>query len=101
MNKSTFNRLKVVSRIAALVMTVVALTSQGLAQPPPPTPTMFSGIIDDFTPMLDQNGPWQLSGQWSLTLHGHSGSGDFSWGGKHGPRRKRCPDAAYPPGDDQ
>ena len=79
MNKSTFNRFKVLSRIAALVAIVVALTSQGLGQPGPPPPTMFSGIIDDFTPVLDSNGPWQVSGLWSLTLRGHSGSGDFSW----------------------
>jgi hypothetical protein len=82
MNKSTFDRFQVLSRIAALAAIVVALTSQGLAQSPqprPPTPTMFSGIIDDFTPVLDSNGPWQVSGQWSLTLRGHSGSGNFSW----------------------
>jgi hypothetical protein len=66
--------------IAAAVTIVVALTSQGLAQPGPQTPTMFSGIIDDFTPVLDTNGPWQVSGPWSLTLRGHSGRGDFSWG---------------------
>jgi hypothetical protein len=66
--------------IAAAVTIVVALTSQGLAQSGPPTPTMFSGIIDDFTPVLDTNGPWQVSGPWSLTLRGHSGRGDFSWG---------------------
>ena len=62
----------------ALFTIVVALTSQGLAQTPPP-PTMFSGIIDDFTPVLDANGPWQVSGQWSLTLIGTSGRGNFSW----------------------
>ena len=77
MNKSTFNSFKVLARIAALVMIVVALTSQGLGQSR--TPTMFSGIIDDFTPVLDANGPWQVSGQWSLTLIGTTGRGNFSW----------------------
>ena len=69
MNKSTFNRFKVLSRITALVTMVVTLMSQALAEPDPPTPMRFSGIIDDFTPVLDSNGPWQVSGQWSLTLH--------------------------------
>lgn len=77
MNKSTFNSFKVLSRIAALVTIVVALTSQGLGQTG--TPTIFGGIIDDFTPALDSNGPWQVSGQWSLTLSGNSGRGNFSW----------------------
>ena len=41
---------------------------------------MFGGIIDDFTPVLDANGPWQVSGQWSLMLIGNSGRGNFSVG---------------------
>jgi hypothetical protein len=60
----------------ALLALVVALTSQALGQTG--TPTMFGGIIDDFTPTLDANGPWQVSGQWSLTLRGNSGRGNFS-----------------------
>lgn len=76
MNKSTFNPFKVLPRIAALVTIVVALTSQGLAQTG--TPNRLGGIIDDFTPVLDTSGPWQLSGQWTLKLKGNGGSGDFS-----------------------
>jgi hypothetical protein len=60
----------------ALVAIVIAVTNQGLAQTA--TPMIFAGIIDDFTPVLDANGPWQVSGQWSLTLIGNSGRGDFS-----------------------
>ncbi|MGH9696143.1 MAG: hypothetical protein ACRD5Z_18485 [Bryobacteraceae bacterium] len=80
-----FKKIRIVPiLIAATVMIGVALTSQGLGQPGPPAPTVFngivfSGIIDDFTPVLDSNGPWQVSGQWSLTLGGHSGRADFSW----------------------
>lgn len=76
MNRSTFNPFKVLSRLAALVTIVVALTSHGLAQSG--APNKLGGIIDDFSPVLDANGPWQLSGQWSLKLKGDSGSGDFS-----------------------
>ncbi|HEX6280023.1 MAG TPA: hypothetical protein VFZ49_08400 [Pyrinomonadaceae bacterium] len=53
-----------------------ALTSQGFAQ----SESQFKlrGIIDDFTPELDANGPWQTSGEWSLDLIGNSGRGNFS-----------------------
>jgi hypothetical protein len=76
MNKSTFNLFNVLARIAAVVMIVVGLTSQGLGQAG--TQTMFAGIIDDFTPTLDTFGPYQVSGQWSLALSGNSGRGNFS-----------------------
>jgi hypothetical protein len=39
---------------------------------------MLNGIIDDFSPVLDASGPWQVSGQWSLMLLGNSGLGNFS-----------------------
>jgi hypothetical protein len=68
--------------IAAAVAVVMALPSQGLAQSRLPMATlmMFNGIIDDFTPVLDANGPWQVSGQWSAMLTGTSGRGNFSVG---------------------
>lgn len=55
---------------------IEALPSQGLAQAQ--SPFMLGGIIADFTPVLDANGPWQVTGEWSLNLRGDSGRGDFS-----------------------
>jgi hypothetical protein len=49
--------------IAAVVTIGLALPSQGLAQTRTSIPTMFTGFIDDFTPVLDMNGPWQVSAQ--------------------------------------
>jgi hypothetical protein len=42
------------------------------------TPVIFNGIIDDFTPVLDASGPWQVSGKWTLTLTGYSGRENFT-----------------------
>ena len=66
--------------IAPALIILVALTSQVLAQTGGTTGTTmrFSGIIDDFTPALDASGPWQVSGQWSLSLIFNSGPGNVS-----------------------
>ena len=81
--KSSTSKRRLVLAVAMvstcmLLAMLAAFTSHGYAQTP--TPPALSGIIDDFTPVLDANGPWQVSGQWSLTLVGNSGRGDFSVG---------------------
>lgn len=81
--KSTTSKRRLVFTVAMvstcmLLAMLAAFTSHGHAQTP--TPPALSGIIDDFTPMLDASGPWQVSGQWSLTLVGSSGRGNFSVG---------------------
>ena len=46
-----------------------------------PTPTHFSGLINDYTPMTINGklvGPWVMNGTWSLDLKGRSGLADFS-----------------------
>jgi hypothetical protein len=80
MNSLThFKKTRMLPFLIAAVVTIIAgLPSQGVAQTG--TPMMFGGIIDDFTPVLDANGPWQVSGQWSLSLTGASGRGNFSVG---------------------
>jgi hypothetical protein len=47
-------------------------------QPQTRTQNKLDGFIDDFTADLDGNGPWQISGVWSLALKGQSGRADFS-----------------------
>lgn len=78
MNLITLSKKRILPLLIplALVALVIALTSRGLAQPA--WQNTFEGIIDDFTPVLDANGPWQVSGQWSLRLAHHGGHGDFS-----------------------
>ena len=46
-----------------------------------PTPTHFSGLINDYTPQTINGklvGPWIMNGTWSLNLKGSSGLADFS-----------------------
>ena len=61
---------------SVLVATICVSAGQAVAQSA--MPMRLGGIIDDFTPVVDANGPWQVSGQWSLTLTGYSGRGNFS-----------------------
>lgn len=58
---------------------VLALGTGALAQAP--VPEHFSGLISDFTPLIstaNPTGPWEMRGQWSLDLKGHSGKANFS-----------------------
>jgi hypothetical protein len=73
-----FKKTRILSLVIApaLIALAVSLTSQALGQSR--TPMMLNGIIDDFSPVLDANGPWQVSGHWSLMLIGNSGRGNFS-----------------------
>src|SRR4029077_5207944 len=74
-----FKKIRIVPLLIAAAVTIVTgLPSQGLAKKP--MAAVLDGIIDDFSPVLDANGPWQVSGQWSLMLIGNSGRGNFSVG---------------------
>lgn len=43
-----------------------------------PTPTSFSGTINDYTPSTSMPaGPWEMRGPWSLTLNTTAGTADF------------------------
>jgi hypothetical protein len=43
-----------------------------------PTPTHFSGVINDYTAIAGGTGPWEVRGPWNLNLHEESGKADFS-----------------------
>ena len=60
----------------AIVTMMVVLSIPGQTQTG--TPNKLGGFIDDFTADLDGNGPWQISGEWSLALKGQSGRADLS-----------------------
>lgn len=60
---------------AAVVATAVfTLSSPALAQAPQ---MKLTGLIHDYTPPLDASGPWQVLGEWSLTVNRASGKVDF------------------------
>jgi hypothetical protein len=62
-------------RVASLLAIILAVSSQGLAQAPA---HKLAGTINDYTAALDGAGPWHISGEWSLSLKGDGGRGDFS-----------------------
>jgi hypothetical protein len=63
------------------VVTVVILAVGICARAQAPTPTHFSGLINDYSPQTIMGktvGPWEMHGKWSLDLKGRSGLADFS-----------------------
>jgi hypothetical protein len=60
---------------AILAAAAVALGSQAGAETRRHTKLM--GLIHDYTPALDPSGPWQVVGEWSLTLYTVRGKVDF------------------------
>ncbi|HEY7501235.1 MAG TPA: hypothetical protein VH740_22125 [Vicinamibacterales bacterium] len=64
-------------RRTAAIVTVAAVTlgSQALAETP--RQTRLTGLIHDYTAALDAAGPWQVVGEWSLTVNNASGKVDF------------------------
>ena len=63
--------------VVAVVLLAVAICTRAQA----PTPTHFSGLINDYSPETINKkvvGPWEMHGKWSLDLKGRSGLADFS-----------------------
>jgi hypothetical protein len=63
------------------VVAAVILAAGICARAQAPTPTHFSGLINDYSPETILGkvvGPWEMHGKWSLDLKGRSGLADFS-----------------------
>src|SRR5271155_3105972 len=63
--------------VVAVVLLAVAICARAQG----PTPTHFSGLINDYSPETINKkvvGPWEMRGKWSLDLRGRSGLADFS-----------------------
>jgi hypothetical protein len=63
--------------VVAVVILAVGICARAQA----PTPTHFSGLINDYSPETILGkvvGPWEMHGKWSLDLKGASGLADFS-----------------------
>lgn len=63
-------------RMAVVLM--LAMTAGARAQTP--TPTQFSGVINDYSPSttVTPMGPWEMRGPWTLTLNQDASQADFS-----------------------
>lgn len=66
----------VLRRVIPVVAIALALGSQGVARGA--TQQKLEGIIHHYTAALDANGPWHISGAWSVWVKGDSGRADFS-----------------------
>jgi hypothetical protein len=62
-------------RAAAILAAAVTLSGPVAAQTTPIV--KVTGLICDYTPTLDASGPWQVVGDWSLTLNRASGDVEF------------------------
>jgi hypothetical protein len=65
--------------VSTVAVVILALGISVRAQAP--TPTHFSGLINDYSPETISGkvvGPWEMHGKWSLDLKGRSGWADFS-----------------------
>jgi hypothetical protein len=63
--------------VVAVVILAVGICARAQA----PTPTHFSGLINDYSPETILGkvvGPWEMHGKWALDLKGRSGLADFS-----------------------
>jgi hypothetical protein len=65
--------------VRVVVVLLLAVATGALAQAP--TPTHFSGLVNDYTPATVAGklvGPYVMHGTWTLDLKGRSGLADFS-----------------------
>jgi len=65
--------------VSAVAVVMLAVSMGALAQAP--TPTHFSGLVNDYTPATVAGklvGPYVMHGTWTLDLKGRSGLADFS-----------------------
>jgi hypothetical protein len=59
-------------------VSMLAIATGALAQSP--TPTQFSGVINDYSPSttVTPTGPWEMRGPWTLTFNQDASQADFS-----------------------
>ena len=63
--------------LAVYVLSGLALIAATGAVAQVPAPVHFTGLINDYSPSTIKGGPYEIRGDWSLDLHGESGSADF------------------------
>jgi hypothetical protein len=69
-------KMPVLRRVIPVLAIALALSSQSAARSV--TQHKLEGIIHHYTAVLDANGPWHMSGEWSVWIKGDSGRADFS-----------------------
>lgn len=61
-------------RLLYLPIAILLLSAAVGAQ----APVHLSGVINHYTATLDANGPWYISGDWSVKIKGNSGRADVA-----------------------
>ncbi len=60
--------------IAATVLLLLLTLGAGpSAAAQEPIPVQFSGLLNDYSPSTVTNGPWEMHGQWTLSINAWSG----------------------------
>jgi hypothetical protein len=62
---------------AGLLSTVTLVAGPHLAAQDQ-IPLQFSGLLNDYSPSTVANGPWEMHGQWTMSIDPWSGTADFS-----------------------
>lgn len=71
--------MKGIRLIAAIgLVSSLALVGGPSAAAQEPTPVQFSGLLNDYSPSTVSGGPWEMHGQWTLSINAWSGAADFS-----------------------
>ncbi len=60
------------------LLSFLVLVSGPNATAQEPAPLQFSGLLNDYSPSTVSGGPWEMHGQWSLSINAWSGVADFS-----------------------
>lgn len=68
----------ILSRPAALIASLVLTMAIGAMAQGPGQPRRLSGLISDYTAVSGVSGPWEMRGEWSLSLDDDSNAANFS-----------------------
>lgn len=60
------------------LLSIFTLVSGSNAAAQEPAPLQFSGLINDYSPSTVSGGPWEMHGQWTLSINAWTGKADFS-----------------------
>ncbi len=63
---------------AAVLLPWIAVATGPNVAAQQPAPLQFSGLINDYSPSTVTGGPWEMHGQWTLSVNAWSGAADFS-----------------------
>jgi hypothetical protein len=63
---------------AAGLLSCLTLAASPSAGAPDPAPAQFSGLLNDYSPSTVKGGPWEMHGQWTLSINPRSETADFS-----------------------